>query len=61
MATYRAIRGLEIQVQSSDPSDPPKGQVWYNTTSGTLKVAGAGTWSSQASTTRSGLGLLVEI
>ena len=46
MATYRALKGFEIQVQSSDPSDPPKGQVWYNTTAGTLKMAGAGAWAS---------------
>ena len=46
MANYRAIKGLEIQVQSSDPSDPPKGQVWYNTTSGTIKMSGAGVWAS---------------
>ena len=46
MATYRAIKGLEIQSQSSDPANPLKGQVWYNTTGGVLKVAGAGAWSS---------------
>jgi len=46
MATYKAIKGLEIQIQSSDPSDPPKGQVWYNTTAGALKVAGAGAWAT---------------
>jgi len=49
MATYRAIKGLEIQNQSSDPSNPVKGQVWYNTTTGVLKVAGAGAWSSGGS------------
>ena len=58
MANYRAIKGLEIQVQSSDPSDPPKGRVWYNTTAGTIKVAGAGGWSSGGliNTARAGLG-----
>ena len=56
MATYRALKGFEIQVQSSDPTNPVKGQVWYNTTTGTLKVSGVGTWSSQASTTRTGIG-----
>ena len=49
MATYRAIKGLEIQNQSSDPSNPVKGQVWYNTTAGVLKVTGAGAWSSGGS------------
>ena len=46
MATYRAIKGLEIQNRSSDPSNPVKGEVWYNTTTGTLKTSGAGAWSS---------------
>ena len=49
MATYRAIKGLEIQVQSSDPSNPSKGQIWYNSTAGVLKIAGAGAWSSGGS------------
>ena len=49
MATYRAVKGLEIQNQSSDPSNPVKGQVWYNTTAGVLKVTGAGAWSSGGS------------
>jgi hypothetical protein len=38
MATYSAIKGLEIQSLSADPANPIKGQVWYNSTSGTLKV-----------------------
>ena len=46
MATYKALKGLEVQIQSSDPAAPSKGQIWYNTTGGVLKIAGAGAWSS---------------
>jgi len=48
MATYRSIVGLKIKKRSSDPSNPVLGEMWYNTTSGTLKVRGFGsaTWSS---------------
>lgn len=54
MATYKAIKGFEIQVQSSDPGTLNKGQVWYNTTSGTLKIAGAGGWSAGGNVTYGG-------
>jgi len=37
MATYITIKGIEIQSLASDPSNPVEGQVWYNTTSTTLK------------------------
>jgi len=37
MATYASIKGYEIDVVSSDPSNPQTGQVWYNTTSNVLK------------------------
>ena len=46
MATYRALKGLQVQNRSSDPSNPIRGEVWYNTTSGTLKASGGGAWSS---------------
>ena len=48
MATYRSIVGLKIKKRSSDPSNPVLGEMWYNTTSKTLKVRGFGsaTWSS---------------
>ena len=37
MAEYKDIHGTNIEVVSSDPSNPTNGQVWYNTTSQTLK------------------------
>ena len=49
MATYKAIKGVKVQNLSSDPT-LAEGEVWYNTTSNTLKYAAlsvlAGTWSS---------------
>ena len=39
MATYKEIKGTGSQNFSSDPGNPINGQVWYNTTSSTLKVA----------------------
>ena len=49
MATYKDIHGTNIEVVSSDPSNPVEGQVWYNSSSGALKgasVTTAGAWSS---------------
>ena len=49
MATYYDIKGQKVQNRSSDPSPIQQGQVWYNTTSNTAKVAGAYTadaWST---------------
>jgi len=37
MATYKEIRGTNIEVVSSDPSNPIDGQVWYNSTDNVLK------------------------
>jgi len=37
MATYIGIKGITIQSLASDPSNPVEGQVWYNSTSATLK------------------------
>ena len=37
MTTYRGIKGFNIQTVSSDPPAPFAGQVWYNSTSGTVK------------------------
>ena len=45
MATYKEIRGTQIEAVATDPSNPVEGQVWYNTTSNVLKgqaVTGAG-------------------
>jgi hypothetical protein len=49
MATYYGTYGQKVQYLASDPSDPQVGQVWYNSTSATLKVrsaTSAGTWST---------------
>ena len=48
MATYRSIVGQKIKKVSSDPSNPIEGQIWYNTTTGTLKGAqfNAAAWAS---------------
>jgi len=37
MATYSDIKGQNILIVSSDPANPLEGQIWYNTTSNTLK------------------------
>ena len=49
MATYKEIRGTNIEVLSSDPSNPIEGQVWYNSTSNVLKGRSsnpAGSWTT---------------
>ena len=48
MATYKEISGLNIKTLSSDPSNLNEGDMWYNTTSNTLKVAelAASAWSA---------------
>ena len=38
MATYYGTYGQKVQYLASDPSDVQVGQVWYNSTSATLKV-----------------------
>ena len=37
MATYKEIKGTDVEVVSSDPTNPVVGQVWYNTTTQELK------------------------
>jgi hypothetical protein len=37
MATYKEIKGTQIEVLASDPSNPVDGQVWYNSTDNVLK------------------------
>ena len=52
MATYIGIKGSDIPAVSSDPSNPILGQLWYNTTSNTLKgyaQAGTGAWATGGS------------
>ena len=65
MADYKEIKGFKVKSLASDPtaSAGTVGQVWYNTTSNTLKVAlhgGAplGAWASgnDLTTARSLLG-----
>ena len=51
MAEYINIKGQNIEVVSSDPANPTTGQIWYNSTSNTLKgfsVTTAGAWASGA-------------
>ena len=52
MAAYTGIQGQNILIVSSDPSDPTEGQIWYNTTSNSLKgyqFVSANTWASGGS------------
>jgi|TARA_R100001132_G_C3258755_1_gene83519 hypothetical protein len=37
MALYAAVKGMYIRSVASDPSNPIAGEMWYNTTSETLK------------------------
>ena len=37
MTTYKEIKGTNIEVLESDPSNPLDGQVWYNSTDNVLK------------------------
>ena len=52
MATYKGIKGYNIPSVASDPSPLQTGQVWYNTTSATMKAYGAsvsaGAWAAGA-------------
>ena len=48
MATYIGTHGGKVQDYTTDPDNPIVGQVWYNTTSNTLKFRGegAGAWAT---------------
>jgi len=50
MTAYTGIQGQNILIVSSDPANPVEGQIWYNTTSNTLKdyqnVVVAAAWAS---------------
>jgi len=50
MATYKGIQGYSVQTLASDPSPAAsvEGQLWFNSTSSTYKIAmaGAGAWAS---------------
>ena len=61
MAEYINIRGQSIEVVASDPANPTLGQIWYNSTSNTLKglgVSSVGSWATgnNLNTAREGLG-----
>jgi hypothetical protein len=52
MAGYNTIRGLRVKYLSADPATSEDGQVWYNSTTGNLRVDGialAGSWASSGS------------
>jgi hypothetical protein len=53
MATYEEIYGKRVEVLDADPTltSAYEGQVWYNSTSGTLKsVVSFASWSSGTNT-----------
>ena len=59
MTNYKSLLGQKIKKVSSDPSNPLEGQIWYNTTSGTLKgLPQLQAWSSASplSTARQAVG-----
>ena len=61
MVAYTGIQGQNILIVSSDPSNPTEGQIWYNTTSNTLKdyqFANVNAWAAGGSmnTARNSLG-----
>ena len=49
MAGYNTIRGLRVKYLSADPANVEAGQVWYNSTTGLLKVNAQGTNNTWAS------------
>jgi hypothetical protein len=42
MADYKNIKGFNIQYLDSDPPNPIEGQMWFNSTTQTLKGAEVG-------------------
>jgi len=52
MSTYKAIKGQQIKIVSSDPSPVALGDVWYNSTSNTVKAyAKSSSWAIDADMT----------
>jgi hypothetical protein len=48
MADYKNIKGFNIQYLDSDPPNPIEGQMWFNSTTQTLKgaeVGGIAAWN----------------
>ena len=60
MATFKQIRGQTIKKYTTNPTNPLQGQMWYNNTTGTLKVYRnlGGVWASggDLNNPRAGLG-----
>jgi uncharacterized ParB-like nuclease family protein len=56
MAEYINIRGQSIEVVASDPANPTLGQIWYNSTSNTLKGGGVSTVGTFATANPMGTG-----
>ena len=54
MANYNTIRGLRVKYLSADPANPENGQVWYNSTTGSLRVASIGSSFSSMPTLNTG-------
>ena len=51
MATYKGVKGIKVESLASDPPVATSvGEMWYNTTSNTLKysIEGGGSWASVA-------------
>ena len=49
MADYVNIHGNNIEIRSADPTNPTEGQIWYNTTTNSLKGSinyGTGSWAT---------------
>ena len=57
MAAYKDIIGQKITKVTSNPGEPKTGQMWYNSTTGTLKGLGVvEAWSSASPLTRASAG-----
>ena len=50
MAAYKDLVGQKITKVTSNPGEPKTGQMWYNSTSGTLRGLGiVSAWSNSGS------------
>jgi hypothetical protein len=60
MTTYKEIKGDVVERVASDPTNPGEGDIWYNTTTGTLKgyqnIGGSFSSGGNLNTTRRSLG-----
>ena len=48
MSDYKTLKGFQVNVVDSDPSNPSLGQIWYHSSQEKLKVqvVGAGAWAT---------------